>query len=261
MAKVFLPQQRGYPTLLRDVYEHLEDTFTFTIDASLPGLRRPFALHVTVYVDPFAVPSTGRAFCRVPATGRSGQWIAKGWHEALQSEAETVALLVPVRTGSPSWHQIVPPPADVYCLTGSGVLDGTLPSALLPWAVIVFDKRSRSAHVSTGCDPQQRFPRGLVSNHTRATQISLHNGFATHRPGRPAALANPRVAERWPEVREAVRMGTMRTTDAARLLGVSPSWVSRRVRAKPRDAEASRNGRPPATSPTNGEASPTDILR
>ncbi len=49
--------------------------------------------------------------------------------------------------------------------------------------------------------------------------------------GRPPALRRPFVEARWPEVREAVAAGRMGTREAARFLGVSPTWVSRRVHA------------------------------
>lgn len=49
--------------------------------------------------------------------------------------------------------------------------------------------------------------------------------------GRPPALADPERAAIWPAIRAAVACGELRTNEAARLLGVSPTWISRRVRA------------------------------
>lgn len=48
--------------------------------------------------------------------------------------------------------------------------------------------------------------------------------------GPPPALADPERAAAWPAVRAVVATGALRTGEAARMLGVSPSWVSRRVR-------------------------------
>lgn len=59
--------------------------------------------------------------------------------------------------------------------------------------------------------------------------------------GRPPALRRPFVEARWPEVREAVAMGRMGTREAARYLGVSPTWISRRVRV----GDSPGGGNPP----------------
>ncbi len=71
--------------------------------------------------------------------------------------------------------------------------------------------------------------RSILAERTKAGMERARRG-GKH-IGRPPALRKPFVEARWPEVREAVAAGRMGTREAARYLGVSPTWVSRRVRA------------------------------
>lgn len=85
--------------------------------------------------------------------------------------------------------------------------------------------------------------RGILSELTKAgMERARRQG---QRIGRPAALLRPGLATQWPAVPARVEAGEMGVREAARDLGVSPSWVSRRVRRhRPRsDAVSPPSGR------------------
>ena len=86
------------------------------------------------------------------------------------------------------------------------------------------------------------FERGLIAERVQAgLDRAKRQG---KRLGRPPAIRRPRVEARWPEVRVQVLAGTLSTRQAAKLLGVSASWVSRHVR----EGDTARSSVAPGTA-------------
>ncbi|MDL2210249.1 phage N-6-adenine-methyltransferase [Desulfovibrio sp. OttesenSCG-928-O18] len=76
-----------------------------------------------------------------PPYGRAiGQWIGKAASESKKNRVARVVCLVPARTDTAWWHDLVLPHAAVYYLRGRVRFEGAKHPAPFPSAILVFEK-------------------------------------------------------------------------------------------------------------------------
>ena len=126
-----------------EVFDPLHAAFDFTIDVAASELNRRVPRY---WSDAFAQPWTGeRCWCNPPY----GQAQVRFIEEAAKREAELVALLIPARTDTAAWHDLIFPRAEVWFLRGRISFVGAGP-APFPAALALFRPTDERLVVRTG---------------------------------------------------------------------------------------------------------------
>jgi site-specific DNA-methyltransferase (adenine-specific) len=74
-----------------------------------------------------------------PPYGRGiGRWIAKAVGEIHQGHADRVVCLLPARTDTAWWHELVIPYGDIHFLRGRVRFEGAEHAAPFPSAIVIF---------------------------------------------------------------------------------------------------------------------------
>lgn len=90
-------------------FRRLNREFRFTLDACATTENAKVRCFISPEEDALSQEWTGRVFCNPPYS-KLRQWTEHGWRQ-LRNGAELVAFLVPPRTDTSWWHEIVLPHA------------------------------------------------------------------------------------------------------------------------------------------------------
>ncbi len=106
------------------------------------------------FTDGLTLPWLGRVFCNPPFNRAKklyvGPWVKKAVEEAENGNAELVVMLLPARTDTKWWQDLVMTKADeVYFVRGrvKFVQDGKTNSATFPSAIVIFKQGGNSRPV------------------------------------------------------------------------------------------------------------------
>lgn len=214
------------------LFRALDAVYQFTLDAAAAPENTLCRRFYTAVDDALRQPWLGRVWCNPPYGPRAGSFIAKARAEVTAGTAEHVVLLLKANPDTRAWHAHVWPAAQaVVFLQGRLRFVGAQSGAPFASVVVVFDRGGRPQRVE-GWDPATPWPIPGPETEDRPS-VPVNEAprvLKTEARGRPPVLADPAVAAAWPGIRAAVRAGELRTCEAARRLGVSPTWISRRAR-------------------------------
>lgn len=118
------------------LFEQLDRTYSFTLDACATAENAKCAKYYTPEEDGLAQPWEGRVWCNPPYGREIGKWVKKAW-ESTRSGA-TVVMLLPARTDTKWFHRYLYGKAELRFLEGRIKFSGSRNSAPFPSMVAVF---------------------------------------------------------------------------------------------------------------------------
>lgn len=127
------------------LFERLDAEWHFDLDAAATPGNAKCERYLTPADDALSVPWGGVVFCNPPYGRELRQWVEKARGEADSGRA-TVVMLIPARTDTSYWHDLIFGRAEVEFLRGRVrfELDGVpMDSAPFPSAVVTFERRQQ----------------------------------------------------------------------------------------------------------------------
>lgn len=144
----------------RELFETLKAEFHFTLDAAASHTNTKVPSNYYTNEDNGLVqPWTGTVWCNPPYGRGIGKWIEKAIQSA--NEGATVALLVPARTDSVWFQQLLRQNPEVRFLAGRVTFEGASDPAPFPSAVVVLRPSANwasSDHRATYVMPKRHDP-------------------------------------------------------------------------------------------------------
>ena len=123
-------------TTPRDFWEKLHTEFQFTLDAAASPENALCERYFTEQDDGLSQSWQGVVWCNPPYGRQISQWIEKAYQES--RKGVTVVMLIPARTDTKAWHEIIFPHAEVRFLRGRLRFSNAAGNAPFPCAVVVF---------------------------------------------------------------------------------------------------------------------------
>lgn len=118
------------------LFEQLDRTYSFTLDACATAENAKCAKYYTPEEDGLAQPWEGRVWCNPPYGREIGKWVKKAWESA--RSGATVVMLLPARTDTKWFHRYLYGKAELRFLEGRIKFSGSRNSAPFPSMVAVF---------------------------------------------------------------------------------------------------------------------------
>ena len=115
---------------------------SFTLDVCATGENTKCARYFSPEENGFAQTWDGVCWMNPPYGRAIGSWLVKAVVEIQKGHADRVVCLLPARTDTAWWHNIVMPYGIVHFLRGRVRFDGAKHSAPFPSVIVVFDKQS-----------------------------------------------------------------------------------------------------------------------
>jgi site-specific DNA-methyltransferase (adenine-specific) len=120
-----------------DLFDQLNAEFGFTLDAAAHESNAKIEPFYSKEQDALQQPWPGVVWCNPPYGRKIGLFLEKGSREARQ-RGSTVVFLIPARTDTAWWHDIVMEAAEVRLIRGRLQFIGAAHPAPFPSCVVVF---------------------------------------------------------------------------------------------------------------------------
>jgi site-specific DNA-methyltransferase (adenine-specific) len=127
-----------------DLFAGLDAEFAFTLDACATADNARCAAYFTREEDGLSQRWWGRVWCNPPYGRGIGAWVEKARASVRSGDAELAVCLVPARTDTAWWQDLIAPPqagggaGEVRFLRGRLRFSGAASGAPFPSAVVVF---------------------------------------------------------------------------------------------------------------------------
>lgn len=123
-------------TTPRDFWEGLNAEFRFTLDAAASHENALCPAYFTEESNGLAQDWTGTVWVNPPYGRQISQWIEKSYQES--RKGVTVVMLIPARTDTKAWHEVIFPHAEVRFVRGRLKFGAATENAPFPCAVVIF---------------------------------------------------------------------------------------------------------------------------
>lgn len=120
----------------REFFAKLNDEFGFTLDAAASAENALCARFIDKATDALTQPWEGVVWCNPPYGSDLPKFVRKGYAESLRGA--TVVFLIPARTDTKVWHEVILPHAEVRFVPGRLKFSGHKNSAPFPSAIVIF---------------------------------------------------------------------------------------------------------------------------
>lgn len=163
-----------------DLFRQLDREFCFTLDVCASRRTTKCGLYFTPARDAFTQDWTGRCWMNPPYGRAIGAWLMKARDAARRGA--TVVCLVPARTDTAWWQDLVMRSSEVRLLRGRLRFVGAAAAAPFPSALVIFRPKAQTTRVvawNWRCDPtrpERTLPTREV-HHVR-TRSGKHAGLA-----------------------------------------------------------------------------------
>lgn len=128
----------------QDFFDKLDDEFNFTLDPCCTHETAKCEKHYTPEEDGLSQCWGGEIVFMNPPYGREQpNWIKKAYKESLKN-GTTVVCLIPARTDTKVWHDIIFPNAEIRFIKGRLKFGGSKNSAPFPSAVVIFKNKEEN---------------------------------------------------------------------------------------------------------------------
>ena len=112
----------------------------FTLDVCATAANAKCGRYFSPETNGLLQPWAGVCWMNPPYGRVIGQWIGKAAAESKKSPVTRVVCLIPARTDTAWWHDLVLPHAAVHFLRGRVRFEGARHAAPFPSAIAVFEK-------------------------------------------------------------------------------------------------------------------------
>ena len=118
------------------LFDELHAEFGFTLDVAASDHNAKLPTYYTEIGNGLEQPWDGVCWCNPPYGRELPKWVEKAVFA--QEQGATVVMLVPARTDTRWWHDLVIPHAEVRFIRGRIVFTGAQHNAPFPSAILVF---------------------------------------------------------------------------------------------------------------------------
>ena len=121
-------------------FRQMEETYgTFDLDVCATAENTKCDSYISPALNALTRPWRGQCWMNPPYGRELPQWIAKAWEEVACCSAISVVCLIPARTDTAYWHDIIFPHAThIHFVRGRIKFEGAKAGAPFPSAVVVF---------------------------------------------------------------------------------------------------------------------------
>lgn len=121
----------------RDLFERYNRIYRFTLDACAQPHNAKCKRYFTPEQDALHQRWTGRVWCNPPYRNLA-DWVSHARLQVVNGDAAVVVMLLPARTDTRVFHQVILPHADIEFLPGRIKFDGATGPAPFPSMIVVF---------------------------------------------------------------------------------------------------------------------------
>lgn len=133
----------------KDFFDKLNKEFNFSLDPCCSKLTAKCKNYYTEQDNGLLKNWGGHTVYMNPPYGREQiKWIKKAFEESLK-ENTTVVCLIPARTDTKIWHEIIFPHAEIRFIKGRLKFGGSKSSAPFPSAIVIFRKNMKDKRILT----------------------------------------------------------------------------------------------------------------